>query len=140
MRACDAARERGWTGLSANSRLAGGNPSGTRVEYRKCPVCEAFMQRSNFRKRSGVIIDRCHSHGTWLDADELERIAGFILEGGMRADAEHYLMEQKIKAVHRREADALARAKRGESIAIDVPDRRNGFGGLLIDVLSDLLD
>jgi Zn-finger nucleic acid-binding protein len=37
--------------------------------------------RRNFRKRSGVIIDRCHQHGTWLDAHELEQIAGFVLSG-----------------------------------------------------------
>jgi Zn-finger nucleic acid-binding protein len=40
------------------------------------------MQRRNFRKKSGVIIDSCPSHGIWLDADELEQIAGFILSGG----------------------------------------------------------
>jgi Zn-finger nucleic acid-binding protein len=141
LRACDAAREKGTAGLVAGARVSGANPMGTRVEYRKCPVCEAFMQRSNFRKRSGVIIDRCHTHGTWLDADELERIAGFILEGGMQADAQHYLMEQKLKAVQRREAAALARAQSGDSISIDVPDRRSrGFGGLFIDVLTELLD
>jgi Zn-finger nucleic acid-binding protein len=141
MRACDSAREKGTAGLVAGARMSGANPSGTRVEYRKCPVCEAFMQRSNFRKRSGVIIDRCHSHGTWLDADELERIAGFILEGGMHADAQAYLMEQKIKAVHRREAAALVRAQRGETISIDVPNgRTRGLGSLFMDVLTELLD
>lgn len=39
------------------------------------------MGRRNFRKRSGVIVDQCHEHGTWLDAQELERIAGFVLSG-----------------------------------------------------------
>jgi hypothetical protein len=29
-----------------------------------------------------VILDCCHAHGTWLDADELEQIAGFILSRG----------------------------------------------------------
>jgi hypothetical protein len=42
-----------------------------------------MMSRRNYRRTSGVIIDRCHDHGTWLDADELERIAGFILSGGL---------------------------------------------------------
>lgn len=63
-------------------RRAGGNPAAQTVRYRKCPVCEAFMHRTNYRKCSGVILDRCHDHGTWLDADELESIAGFILEKG----------------------------------------------------------
>ena len=46
------------------------------------------MQRKNFRRTSGVIIDCCHTHGTWLDADELEQIAGFILSGGLERSLE----------------------------------------------------
>jgi hypothetical protein len=42
------------------------------------------MQRKNFGKRSGVIVDWCGAHGTWLDKDELEQIAAFIAEGGLR--------------------------------------------------------
>lgn len=62
-------------------RVTGSNPAGQRVQYRKCPECDGFMQRRNFRKTSGVIIDSCPEHGIWLDADELEQIAGFILSG-----------------------------------------------------------
>ena len=40
------------------------------------------MLRRNFRKSSGVILDVCSEHGSWLDADELEQITGFILSGG----------------------------------------------------------
>ena len=68
--------------LTLKPRVTGANPATQRVQYRKCPECQGFMQRRNFRKSSGVIIDRCHEHGTWLDADELEQIAGFILSGG----------------------------------------------------------
>ena len=39
------------------------------------------MARRNFRKRSGVIVDQCRDHGTWLDGHELERIAGFVFSG-----------------------------------------------------------
>ncbi len=63
-------------------RVTGSNPAQQRVRYRKCPACDALMHRRNFRKSSGVIIDLCNDHGTWLDADELEQIAGFILSGG----------------------------------------------------------
>ncbi|MGD8397008.1 MAG: zf-TFIIB domain-containing protein, partial [Candidatus Eiseniibacteriota bacterium] len=55
------------------------------VSYRRCPVCEARMHRKNFGRRSGVIVDWCRGHGTWLDADELEDIAAFILRGGLAA-------------------------------------------------------
>jgi len=62
-------------------RVDGANPAAQKVHYRRCPECDALMHRRNFRKASGVIIDRCSAHGTWLDADELEQIAGFVLSG-----------------------------------------------------------
>ncbi len=138
-KACEAARQKDVARLGVDARRAGGNPRDTAVQYRKCPACDGFMQRANFQKRSGVIIDRCHNHGTWLDADELEAIAGFILEGGMSSD--QYLAQQREKARLRdRSQAALERAQKGESIAIDVPDRRGSFvGELFVDVLKELL-
>jgi Zn-finger nucleic acid-binding protein len=53
------------------------------VSYLKCPVCGETMNRSNFGRSSGVIIDRCRKHGIWLDDTELERIAQFIASGGL---------------------------------------------------------
>jgi Zn-finger nucleic acid-binding protein len=63
-------------------RVRGSNPAAQRVEYRRCPECDVQMLRRNFRRSSGVIVDECREHGAWLDADELEQIAGFILSGG----------------------------------------------------------
>lgn len=51
------------------------------VVYRRCPVCQSPMYRKNFGRASGVIVDWCGEHGTWLDADELGAIADFILSG-----------------------------------------------------------
>jgi Zn-finger nucleic acid-binding protein len=82
-RAIDAWKSQEEGAIVPEPRRTGGNPAGERVEYRKCPVCGAMMSRRNYRRTSGVIVDRCHDHGTWLDADELERIAGFILSGGL---------------------------------------------------------
>jgi Zn-finger nucleic acid-binding protein len=53
------------------------------IEYRKCPECGGAMQRKNFGRRSGVVVDWCGSHGTWLDPHEMEDIAAFVLEGGL---------------------------------------------------------
>jgi Zn-finger nucleic acid-binding protein/ribosomal protein L40E len=53
------------------------------VVYRHCPECGGAMQRKNFGMRSGVVVDWCGSHGTWLDAHEMEDIAAFVLEGGL---------------------------------------------------------
>ncbi|MEZ5066463.1 MAG: zf-TFIIB domain-containing protein [bacterium] len=66
-----------------NPREGRGNPMNVEVRYRKCPQCHAHMLRRNWNKTSGVVVDVCHDHGTWLDADELERIAGYILSGGL---------------------------------------------------------
>jgi Zn-finger nucleic acid-binding protein len=41
------------------------------------------MNRKNFRRISGVIIDECGRHGVWLDAGELEKIRHFIADGGL---------------------------------------------------------
>jgi Zn-finger nucleic acid-binding protein len=62
-------------------RVTGSNPARQGVLYRNCPECDRHMARRNYRKKSGIIIDRCTEHGVWLDADELEQIAGFILSG-----------------------------------------------------------
>src|SRR5579859_6095606 len=36
-----------------------------RVRYLLCPVCRSAMNRVNFGRRSGVIVDVCRTHGTW---------------------------------------------------------------------------
>jgi Zn-finger nucleic acid-binding protein len=140
--ACEAARKAGpGASLTASARRQGGNPYSAKVVYRKCPVCDAHMQRSNFQKRSGVIVDRCHEHGTWLDADELEQIAGFILEGGLGADgARGYAMKSELDSMRRREAAALARAIKGESMTIESAGARSGNKGFLSMLLKELLD
>ena len=52
------------------------------VQYIKCPVCNAFMRRTNFASRSGVIIDQCKDHGIWLDGGELKRLMEWKKSGG----------------------------------------------------------
>ena len=141
--ACEVARQKGpsISQMTGGARVSGGNPNAKRVVYRKCPVCEGHMQRTNFQKRSGVIIDRCHEHGTWLDADELEAIAGFILEGGLGPGGhQEYMMRSELNARKRREAAALARAIKGDSITITSERDRRSEGGFLGMLLKELLD
>jgi Zn-finger nucleic acid-binding protein len=65
------------------------------VKYVPCPVCGQLMNRHNFARISGTIIDTCKYHGVWLD-NELNRILKFIDSGGLEkahanevADAVH---------------------------------------------------
>lgn len=81
-------------------RVHGGNPLAETVEYRRCPSCKQLMTRTNFRRVSGVVIDRCAEHGTWLDADELEEIAGFVSSGGLERAAEHDAKEAARAGKH----------------------------------------
>jgi Zn-finger nucleic acid-binding protein/ribosomal protein L40E len=83
-RAIESIRSRPSEGLGARRVPAPDRrPRSWKVEYRHCPVCGGMMQRKNFAGRSGVIVDWCGKDGTWLDADELEEIARFILSGGL---------------------------------------------------------
>jgi Zn-finger nucleic acid-binding protein len=53
------------------------------VAYLKCPVCGTMMNRMNYGRFSGVIIDTCKPHGHWLDPGELEKIAKWVATGGL---------------------------------------------------------
>jgi Zn-finger nucleic acid-binding protein len=123
--------------VALKPRVTGSNPAAQRVQYRKCPVCDAFMLRRNFRKSSGVIIDTCHAHGTWLDADELEEIAGFILSGGQIAPS---LAEGEDSArLNPRAAAQLARLYAEERSDSSRDRNAGGFVGSLVEVLTGLL-
>lgn len=69
-----------------------------RVAYRSCPVCRQMMHRKNFARVSGVIVDWCRAHGTWLDGNELEQIAAFVVSGGMERIAAQEREDAKVAA------------------------------------------
>lgn len=107
-KAMESARATPTRGLTA----AVGRPPGVvdhEVTYRDCPECGQPMHRKNFGRRSGIIVDWCREHGTWLDADELERVAAFVLSGGLeQAERAH------AEAAAAEAAAARARAARPE--------------------------
>ncbi len=53
------------------------------LNYIPCVRCGKAMNRKNFARISGVIIDECGGHGIWLDSGELEKIRHFIADGGL---------------------------------------------------------
>ncbi len=52
------------------------------VVYRKCPMCSERMSHINFAGHSGVILDRCGTHGVWLEGGELRRLTEWWRAGG----------------------------------------------------------
>ena len=66
------------------------------------------MNRVNFGKLSGAVIDVCRGHGTFLDAGELHQIVAFIQGGGLdRARARSI---EELKEEERRLKDLQRKA------------------------------
>jgi Zn-finger nucleic acid-binding protein len=53
------------------------------VRYVHCPECRQVMARMNFGQHSGIVVDTCKNHGTWLDGGELEAALEFVHAGGL---------------------------------------------------------
>ena len=64
-------------------KQAGGAREPNKVRYVPCPECNQLMNRVNFARCSGVVVDFCKGHGTWFDRDELRQIVEFIRGGGL---------------------------------------------------------
>ncbi|MHC4547907.1 MAG: TFIIB-type zinc ribbon-containing protein [Planctomycetota bacterium] len=54
----------------------------TAIRYKTCPVCNTVMTRRNYATVSGVIVDACGDHGTWVDEAQFAALADFICRGG----------------------------------------------------------
>ncbi len=118
-------------------RKKSANPFDQRVHYRKCPRCSGMMARRNFRKTSGIIVDQCRDHGTWLDADELEALVGFITSGG-RPQADAFMKELEADNLRQKMKAAAMQAQIEQQRTVRTGERQ-GVGGTLVEVLFDLL-
>ena len=112
----------------------------TDVVYRHCPECGGRMQRRNFGSRSGVVVDWCGSHGTWLDPHEMEDIAAFVLEGGLDPGESGILPADPartaaILAAEQLLVDERARS-RNKPIALGSRQAWKGLGDMLDHLLK----
>ena len=88
----------------------------TPVRYRPCPQCEKMMNRQNFGRLSGTIVDTCSGHGTFLDRGELHQVVTFILEGGFSRMRQAELERLKEEQRRLRELEVhLSRSRGGEA-------------------------
>jgi Zn-finger nucleic acid-binding protein len=80
------------------------------VKYVPCPKCKKFMNRVNFAKTSGVVMDVCKADGVWLDRGELQRVIDFVEHGGLEAsrarERERLVYEQQRLASMQQAASA----------------------------------
>lgn len=52
------------------------------VKYIRCPSCKTLMNRQNYRRVSGIVIDLCVQDGVWFDGGELAGIVTWLKRGG----------------------------------------------------------
>jgi Zn-finger nucleic acid-binding protein len=85
--------------VSDNTRAAARRQPPESIHYRPCPRCGKLMNRMNFGRLSGTVVDVCRGHGTFLDRGELHQVVRFILEGGFdrvrRIEREELIEEQR---------------------------------------------
>ena len=99
--------------------------------YIKCPVCQQLMDRINFGQRSGVVVDKCHQHGIWLDSGEITHLMEWTKAGGQ-------LLQQPVK-----KAKQLPPLENTPLSRVASNSRYNNYSdnatGELIDIVSLLI-
>jgi Zn-finger nucleic acid-binding protein len=89
-----------------------------------------------------VIIDQCHVHGTWLDAHELERIAGFVLSG-RAGRAERMLAAEQAERERNEARQATQRMVLGTEYekpsSMFAPRTERSTVATVLDLLQNLL-
>jgi Zn-finger nucleic acid-binding protein len=63
-----------------------------------------MMNRVNFGRLSGTVVDVCRGHGTYLDAGELHQIVSFIRGGGIERARQRQLEDMRQE---KRDLEAL---------------------------------
>lgn len=134
---CDRERQAAVLG-AGRSPLQPGSVLESKVRYIRCPVCGDFMNRFNFARCSGVIVDVCKPHGTWLDRDELRHVVEFIRSGGLelarsRQIAELDYQRRRLAAEKADAANDVWRYGRDSN-------PRGRAVSVVIDLVTELLD
>ena len=113
----------------------------SRVRYRPCCDCGKLMNRVNFAKSSGIVLDACKGHGLWCDVDELRHVVEFVRAGGLevarRREHEQLELERRRKEFAR-ELDTQAELRRRPiHRRIDMVQKEGGRGlSILLSLLS----
>src|SRR5688500_5308100 len=118
------------------------NADPPQISYVPCPDCKQLMNRSNFARSSGVIIDMCKQHGVWFDAGELPRIIEFIDNGGLARSREKQkitLEDERSRVRDEQRKLAMMERRTGGSAGSGIFEPYSGAGSI-ISALFDLSD
>jgi Zn-finger nucleic acid-binding protein len=111
-----------------------------KIRYAPCPQCSQLMNRINFARCSGVIVDVCKGHGTWFDADELSNIVQFIRGGGLEVSRQKEKTEIEYERQQLRAEQVAAVNRSGLSCVSYTDDERIGGLTAASGLLSFLID
>jgi Zn-finger nucleic acid-binding protein len=92
------------------------------ARYVKCPACQKIMNRVNFGRTSGVIVDVCKPHGVWFERDELRRVLAFTAHGGLEphAGSGDGAAIARLKALNLYGGDSATVTRQGASFGITI--------------------
>lgn len=124
----------GLSGLGGLQRARGKVDPTAQVSYVRCPDCEAMMNRQNYGKRSGVVVDVCRDHGIWFDDQELTRVLEFVRGGGLEQSRKIEAEDLREERRRLQSAETLSAARRqvGGWLDLDREAHRGEAG--LVDV------
>lgn len=110
-----------------------------KIRYGPCPQCGQLMNRINFARCSGVIVDVCKGHGTWFDAQELSAIVQFIRGGGLEVSRQREKHELESQRQQLRMEEMMAANRARSRLYPSDQDRISGISATG-DLLKFLLD
>lgn len=127
------------------SVLAGRAPTNATpdtVRYIPCPRCGKLMNRVNFARTSGVVMDVCKADGIWLDRGELQRVVGFVEQGGLasaREQERRQLVEERRRLDAAKAGAGTAGTAFGAGIKVTTARRVSSASSPIDELLRDAL-
>lgn len=109
------------------------------LHYRPCVICGALMNRRNYGRKSGVIVDLCARHGIWFDLQELDRLLRWIREGGEARTEKLQQEETRIEARQKALAEGPQPWEQPEGQSW-LPNRSGRSSSLLGEVVAGVAD
>ncbi len=130
-------------GVAARSANGGKSVGVGAVRYRPCPACGSIMNRVNYARTSGIIVDVCKEHGTWFDAHELPALLDFVRRGGLdvaRARETAALADERRRLERERLLRTNLDHMRGDRYAGLLERRDSSRSPSVFSLLGDLLN
>jgi Zn-finger nucleic acid-binding protein len=109
------------------------------VRYLQCPSCARLMNRQNFGRRSGVVVDVCRADGVWFDAGELGAVVAFVMRGGLDEARKQELEEAREELRRRREAAEQSSGPSAYGFGASFPSAVQSGGTSLLDFVFRFL-